>query len=50
MEVIHGKKAETARVNLLNEQAEARKLRAKLKNEKKAAKVAEKQALADAEK
>ena len=43
MEAIHAKKAETSRINLLNEQAEARKLRAKLKLERKAAKVADAQ-------
>ena len=42
METIHAKKAEATRVNLLNEQAEARKLKAKLKLERKAAKAAEK--------
>lgn len=50
MEIIHAKKAETARINLLNEQAEARKLKAKLKNDRKAAKAAEKEAAVAAEK
>jgi large subunit ribosomal protein L19e len=38
MEVIHTRKAESARQKLIVEQAEARKLKAKLKLEKKAAK------------
>jgi hypothetical protein len=38
MEAIHSKKAETKRVQLLAEQAEARKVKAKAKNEKKALK------------
>jgi large subunit ribosomal protein L19e len=38
MEHIHARKAEANRLRLLQEQAEARKLRAKVKNEKKAAK------------
>lgn len=38
MEAIHSKKAEATRQKLLVEQAEARKLKAKLKLEKKAAK------------
>ncbi|CAM9565303.1 unnamed protein product [Hapterophycus canaliculatus] len=35
MEAIHKKKGETARVKALKEQAEARKLKAKQKNERK---------------
>lgn len=38
MEAIHAKKAETTRQKLLVEQADARKLKAKLKLDKKAAK------------
>lgn len=35
MEAIHKKKGETARIKALKEQAEARKLKAKQKNERK---------------
>jgi large subunit ribosomal protein L19e len=38
MEAIHSKKAETKRVQLLQEQAEARKIKAKVKSDKKALK------------
>lgn len=38
MEAIHAKKAETQRVKLLNEQAEARKIKAKVKADKKLSK------------
>jgi large subunit ribosomal protein L19e len=38
MEAIHSKKADTMRLKLLAEQADARKLKAKLKNEKRDAK------------
>jgi large subunit ribosomal protein L19e len=39
MEAIHAKKAETNRQKLLVEQADARKLKAKIKVEKKASKL-----------
>ena len=44
MEAIHSKKAEAQRQKLLVEQADARKLKAKLKLEKRAAKVDKKAA------
>ena len=44
MEAIHSKKAEAQRQKLLVEQAEARKLKAKLKLEKRAAKLEKKAA------
>jgi len=43
MEAIHSKKAETQRQKLLVEQAEARKLKAKIKADKKAAKLTKKE-------
>jgi large subunit ribosomal protein L19e len=44
MEAIHQRKADVQRAQLLTEQAEARKLKAKLKNERKAQKVLDKKA------
>ena len=49
MEAIHSKKAETMRQKLLQEQAEARKLKAKIKTENKLAKDLKKKELARAE-
>ena len=48
MEAIHSKKAETQRVKLLQEQAEARKIKAKVKQDKKFSKEGKKEAEAEA--
>lgn len=48
MEAIHAKKAEVKRQKMLVEQAEARKLKAKLKADKKSSKTDKKEVVADA--